>query len=280
MDVDTIGTFSQDAGTPTADTAPQAPASAPAAPEPSYEISVGGQTVKVSLDELKKGYLRQSDYTRKTTEHAERLKMLPRYEQAIKEAQGFLQDPQRIAQYYQQAFGRNLEQAGQNAIAQGADPDDVRQLLAQMREEMRRELASGMTQLQAEYLGNDYKRTIDSQLDRILGQHPELKGAFGDRAGKAIKQLVAAARPKSIEEAIALMEEEANGLSENLKGFATSQAKSAATAQGNPLSRGIEAPRTGAPPESAPQKAFKKVSDPELRAQVMADLERLSAGSP
>jgi len=283
MDVEQFGTLASDPGTP-APSGGAAPAATPpaAAPEPSYEVQIGGQTQKVTLDELRKGYLRQSDYTRKTQELSERVRFAEQAQQALNEARTFLRDPDRIRNYYQQTFGEQLAQAGEAAVEAGFDPAEGKKMLSQIRDELRSEFAQGFTRLQTESLGGEYKRTINEQVERALSQHQELRGAFGDRAAVAIKQLVAAAQPKSLQEAVALIEEEAQSLASNLKGWATSQLKSTATggaAPASPLSHGIEPPRSGAPPESAPTRTYKKVSDPELRAQVMADLERIAAGS-
>lgn len=50
----------------------------PAAPPVEVEIEIDGKPVKVGLDELKKGYLRQADYTRKTQALAETRKTVER----------------------------------------------------------------------------------------------------------------------------------------------------------------------------------------------------------
>lgn len=51
---------------------------APDAPPVEIEVEIDGKPVKVALDELKKGYLRQADYTRKTQALAETRKTVER----------------------------------------------------------------------------------------------------------------------------------------------------------------------------------------------------------
>lgn len=51
---------------------------APEAPPVEVELEIDGKAVKVGLDELKKGYLRQADYTRKTQALAETRKTVER----------------------------------------------------------------------------------------------------------------------------------------------------------------------------------------------------------
>ena len=64
-----------------------------------YKVVIDGEEVEVSLDELQKGYSRQSDYTRKTQQLA----------QQRKEAESLQQDyAQRVEQLNQ--FAQNLQQ--------------------------------------------------------------------------------------------------------------------------------------------------------------------------
>jgi hypothetical protein len=64
-----------------------------------YKVIIDGEEVEVSLDELQKGYSRQSDYTRKTQQLA----------QQRKEAEALQQDYAQRVQYLNQ-FAQNLQQ--------------------------------------------------------------------------------------------------------------------------------------------------------------------------
>jgi hypothetical protein len=126
-----------DAGTP-------APTQTPA----EYEVKVNGQSMKVPLDELIKGYQRQSHYTREMQALAaqrEQLGMIPKYQAALREAQSFLGDEGRIATYYQQKFGKQLTaatEAAQDQVDAGyLTPAQAQQMLTSMRQELQQELA-------------------------------------------------------------------------------------------------------------------------------------------
>ena len=53
-------------------------------PEPTYTVKVNGEEREVSLDELRNGYMMQSDYSKKTAEIAERRKRLETQEETIR----------------------------------------------------------------------------------------------------------------------------------------------------------------------------------------------------
>jgi len=75
-----------------------------------YELTVDGETVRVTLDELQKGYSRQKDYTRKTQQLAEQRRQI---EDQTAEA-GELRD----------AYGQRLEELDELlAKASGPEPD-------------------------------------------------------------------------------------------------------------------------------------------------------------
>jgi hypothetical protein len=59
--------------------------------EPRYTVKVDGEEVEVSLDELRSGYSRQTDYTRKTQELARQRKEIEQEVQAAREAREWYQ---------------------------------------------------------------------------------------------------------------------------------------------------------------------------------------------
>ena len=61
---------------------------APAEDDPEYEITVDGKPLKVKLSELKQGYQRQADYTRKTQALAEERRQVDAMMAALKVKQG------------------------------------------------------------------------------------------------------------------------------------------------------------------------------------------------
>lgn len=62
----------------TEETAPKEPAGP--APQ-TFKVTVGGEEVEVTLEEMQKGYMRQADYTRKTMSLAEERKRIEQYRQ-------------------------------------------------------------------------------------------------------------------------------------------------------------------------------------------------------
>lgn len=69
----------------------------PAEEDPLVTIKIDGQDVEVKLSELKNGYQRQADYTRKTMETAEQRKAADaEYQKAVAERQTYAQNLQRL----------------------------------------------------------------------------------------------------------------------------------------------------------------------------------------
>lgn len=83
-----------------------AEATADATDEPSYTITVDGEEIEVPLSELRNGYSRHADYTRKTQELAserEQLASLRRLETALND------DPKGTIDALRQVFGLDIE---------------------------------------------------------------------------------------------------------------------------------------------------------------------------
>jgi hypothetical protein len=90
--------------------------------EDEYEtILVDGEEVQVTRDELKKGYQRQADYTRKTQEVAEQRKQV---EQERQQYQQTLQQLSERARQYEQALEQSFEQEPDWNRLWQEDPDE------------------------------------------------------------------------------------------------------------------------------------------------------------
>ncbi|MBT5637986.1 MAG: hypothetical protein HOJ16_05445 [Candidatus Peribacter sp.] len=72
-----------------------------------YTVRVNGEDVEVTLDELTKGYSRQSDYQRKTQEVAEQRRAV---EKQYQEAQASIQNTQQLEQQYAALLGPMAQQ--------------------------------------------------------------------------------------------------------------------------------------------------------------------------
>jgi hypothetical protein len=161
-----------------------------AAPE-LYKVVIDGEEVEVSLDELQKGYSRQSDYTRKTQQLA----------QQRKEAEALQQDyAQRVQQLNQ--FAQNLQQQPDiPEPAWTADPqawerlrhEDPVQFVLEKDAARDRQLARQERQQQMQYLQNEQQQLQQQQFAQHLeGQRQQLNElipAWSDReVAKAEKQ--------------------------------------------------------------------------------------------
>jgi phosphoribosylpyrophosphate synthetase len=148
-----------------------------------YKVIIDGEEVEVSLDELQKGYSRQSDYTRKTQQLA----------QQRKEAEALQQDyAQRVQQLNQ--FAQNLQQQPDIPEPQWtADPqawerlrheDPVQFVLekdaARDRQLARQERAQQMQYLQSEQQ-NLQQQQFAQHLDTQRQQLNELIPAWSDK---------------------------------------------------------------------------------------------------
>ena len=103
-------------------------------------IKVDGQETDVTLEELRNGYMRQSDYTRKTQGIAELQRAA---EWAVQMQQAFKQDPQGTLEYLARATGVNLGSASEDDPYNDIDPE-LQPIAASLREQERR-----LSQMQA-----------------------------------------------------------------------------------------------------------------------------------
>ena len=156
-----------------------------------YKVIIDGEEVEVSLDELQKGYSRQSDYTRKTQQLA----------QQRKEAEALQQDyAQRVEQLNQ--FAQNLQQQPDIPEPQWtADPqawerlkhEDPVQFVLEKDAARDRQLARQERQQQMQHLQSEQQYLQQQQfaqhLDSQRQQLNELIPAWSDReVAKSEKQ--------------------------------------------------------------------------------------------
>jgi len=138
-----------------------------------YKVVIDGEEVEVSLDELQKGYSRQSDYTRKTQQLA----------QQRKEAEALQQDyAQRVQQLNQ--FAENLQQQPDIPEPQWtADPqawerlrhEDPVQFVLEKDAARDREIARQQRQQQVQYLQSEQAQLQHQQFSQHLdGQRQQL----------------------------------------------------------------------------------------------------------
>jgi hypothetical protein len=148
-----------------------------------YKVIIDGEEVEVSLDELQKGYSRQSDYTRKTQQLA----------QQRKEAEALQQDYAQRVQHLNQ-FAQNLQQQPDIPEPQWtADPqawerlrhEDPVQFVLEKDAARDRQLARQERQQQMQYLQSEQQNLQQQQfaqhLDTQRQQLNELIPAWSDK---------------------------------------------------------------------------------------------------
>lgn len=156
---------------------------------PSYTVKIDGQEVPVTLDELLKGYQRQSDYTRKTQAlAAERQQM----QDLMQLAQALNTDPAGTIQVLQEAYGLTAAQAQQVMDdAADVDPEEqrwskVEQFMAQQQERERQAMIdSEISNLKAQYGDFDEMELVRHAVENRI---PNLRAAFADLRFSQLEQ--------------------------------------------------------------------------------------------
>lgn len=158
-------------GTPTDDVAE--PVSSEASEEAqTFTVEIGGKEETLTLDELRNGYLRQSDYTRKTQELAAQRQQVARAEALVSALQ---EDPQGTLEALREAYGVEF------GTGEPLDPEEARiaalekQVQLVQERETRAQIGSELSDLHSQYGDFD-----DDALLRHAIEHqiPNLKAAF------------------------------------------------------------------------------------------------------
>lgn len=124
---------------------------------PKYTVKVDGQEIEVTLDELRNGYSRQQDYTRKTQELAAERARLAELE-ALRTAMD--RDPIAVVKAIADAYGLDL--MGQQGSDEDFEPEDPVQ--AKLRE---------FEEWKAQQEAREVQAQIDRTVDRLKGAHGE-----------------------------------------------------------------------------------------------------------
>lgn len=155
---------------------------------PKFTVKIDGQDVEVTLDELRNGYQRQADYTRKTMEAAELRKAAEAEASAARaERQAYATQLQAISQQLGQALGEQQNIDWQQLL----DTDPVEYLkqqhLYQQRQaayqQAQQEQARLWQQQQAEQQTH-IQKFVSQQQEELLAKLPEWKDEAKARAEK------------------------------------------------------------------------------------------------
>lgn len=140
--------------------------------DPDVDIGEGRQPVKMS--ELKQGYLRQSDYTKKTQELATQRKEVEALQEKIKPAQDWLDTMERnpwMFQEIQKAF-EHFNQTGTLSLDEVLDGSEYGKYINHLMYENKK-LSTELESIKGEYEG------VKLSADMTRLSH-ELKGEYGD----------------------------------------------------------------------------------------------------
>lgn len=161
----------------------------PDAEPQTFTVKIDGKEVEVSLDELKNGYQRQSDYTKKTMEAADQRKTADAaIQQATQERQQYASELQRMAHQLEGAL-QQQSQIDWNALIE-SDPVEYlkQQQLLQQRQALYRENMQEQQQL-AQQFQNEQAQALQSYLseqqDSLLAKLPDWKDDAKAKADKA-----------------------------------------------------------------------------------------------
>lgn len=249
--------FGAEAGGTPADAAPQA--------EQEFEVKIDGQVQRVPLSELTRGYSRHADYTRKTTELANKERewqgKLQQYESAMGEIAGFLDSREQLEAYIQKRFAQQQAAAGVPPQQQQyLTPEQLQKAMAKMEQQQTERLTALQTEIAVNQMSQQMGQKIDAKLSTLKQQHPNV--FFRPGMERLIREEVMQLGPRSIEDALAAFEQVVTGYARDL-----------AKTTGAPKVPGIEPPGGTAvlPPG---QEEFSDVRDPRLREQVMQDILR------
>ena len=217
----------------------------PSTPE-LYDVKVNGQTFKVPLDELRNGYQRQQDYTKKTMEYStfrsEYDKKVQGYENQLTKVKEFFADPR-----VQTALAQL--NAGVSDPSSPLTAEQAQQLYASQAEKLRAEQETRFEQhaqeLEVKTLTNQYTSAIDSTIKAAIDKFDILKDVDGIEM--LLKRDVAAREPANLEEAQKLFAEVAEARANKIMGRIQQLQKTDAINKAKLVSGGIEPPGGGAP---------------------------------
>lgn len=244
------------------------------AEEPAVEVEFPDGTRKLTPKEIRDGYLRQQDYTRKTQEIAEMRRQAEQvyraYQQMAQEReqlQEFFQNEENVLRMVAQQYGPQAMQrlvnmlAGQQqqpelspdspaTVEQAARIAEVRarQLEAQIQElkqQFGQNIDQRLAQLRNEQETVEYTKVLDPVVQKIFEENPILSAVEGME--EVIRFKVFKMQPQTVEEAVEAFNTVAKQQAEKLNQKYVELNKQQVVKRQKLVSQGIEPPG-GAPP--------------------------------
>lgn len=242
------------------------------ADEPAIEIDFGdGRVEKLTAKQVRDGYLRQQDYTKKTQELAGQRKqaesVLSAYQQMEQEREQIkelLSNPQALMYLAQQQLadlqGPQFDPNAPASLGQAAQLAEYQsQQLASYLQQMEQAVAERLQQVEqrATQSARDqietarYMETINGKLASIYEAHPVLQAM--PEMEDVIRFRVAQLQPQTIEEALSAFETVSAEVANAVTGKLSTTTKQAAIRKAQLSEGGIEPPGGTAIPNSQPQ---------------------------
>ena len=164
--------------------------------DPTVTVKIDGKEVEIKLSELKNGYQRQADYTRKTMEVAEQRKAAEQQQaQALQERQAYAANLQRMQVQLEGALQQQQQTNWEELLS--SDPVEYlkQQRIAQERQAQLQQVYAEQQKvaaLQQAESQNAYVRHLQAQQEDLLAKLPEWKDEAKSKAEKvAIREYLA-----------------------------------------------------------------------------------------
>lgn len=264
-------------------------------------VEVNG--LKMTLKQVREGYMRQADYTRKTQEIAAKAKEAEQWQQELQQLKAreqtlrqSLSDPNEVLGYAISQFGPEQVQAWlqsqitANAAQQGQalDPRMVAQMaqaqvskatqsltqdIAKVREETQAAIRQESERLRLEREQEAHERQLAATFGEIFSQHPELKAVA--EMEDILRYRAFAKQPETIEQAKQFLAEEAQRQAQAIKALLTAEKKADAVEKASLLN--VEPPGGIGPSHQGSNihlKSDGSVDWNALRASAVATLSR------
>lgn len=281
--MDQLGGQAESTQTPTT---PNAATGQPPVEEPTVEIELPDGKRTLTAKEIRDGYLRQQDYTRKTQEVAEMRRQAEQvyraYQQMAQEReqlQDFFSNEENVLKLVAQQYGPQAMQRLMNMLAGQQQQPEIRpdspatveqaariadmkarqleQKIAQLEQQFGKNVDERVQQFREEQETMEYKKVIDPVVSKIFEDNPVLSAVDGME--EVIRYKVFRMNPQTVQEAVAAFQSVAKEQVEKLNQKYVELNKQQAVKRQKLVSGGTEPPGGQAPmPEP---RTFRKGND-------------------
>lgn len=281
--MDQLGGQAESTQTPTT---PNAATGQPPVEEPTVEIELPDGKRTLTVKEIRDGYLRQQDYTRKTQEVAEMRRQAEQvyraYQQMAQEReqlQEFFSNEENVLKLVAQQYGPQAMQRLMNMLAGQQQQPEIRpdspatveqavriadmkarqleQKIAQLEQQFGKNVDERVQQFREEQETMEYKKVIDPVVSKIFEDNPVLSAVDGME--EVIRYKVFRMNPQTVQEAVAAFQSVAKEQVEKLNQKYVELNKQQAVKRQKLVSGGTEPPGGQAPmPEP---RTFRKGND-------------------